>query len=98
MRELKEELLNGDRPAPEIREAVDTLNSLIAQAQRDAAQYGVKDRVMEIDAEQISQDWGIYSPARKQSLFRSVMEKILIHPAVPPKNVFNPSRVEVVWR
>nr|WTB31146.1 recombinase family protein [Streptomyces sp. NBC_00830] len=98
VKELKEELLDGDRPAREIQEAIDTLNSRIAQAQREAAQYGVRDRVLDIDVEQLREDWGIYSPARKQSLFGSVIEKILIHPATPPKNKFNRARVEVKWR
>lgn len=96
--ELKEELLDGDRPAREIREAVDTLNSRIAQAQREAAQYGVRDRVLDIDVEQLRQAWEDYPAARKQSLYRSVIEKVLVHPAMPPRNVFNRARVEVRWR
>lgn len=98
MAELKEELLDGDRPAREVREAIDTLNSRIAQAQREAAQYSVKDRVLEVDADDLRKAWEEYSAARKQSVYRSLIKEILIHPAVPPKNVFNPSRVEVVWR
>ncbi|MFE9865898.1 recombinase family protein [Streptomyces sp. NPDC005506] len=96
--ELKEELLDGDRPAREIQEAVEVLNSRIAQAQREAAQYGVRDRVLDIDVEQLRKEWEDYPAARKQSLYRSVIEKVLVHPAMPPRNVFNRARVEVRWR
>lgn len=96
--ELKDELLDGDRPAREIQEAIDTLSTRIAQAGRQAAQYGVRDRVLDISVEQLREDWEGYTPARKQSYYRSVIEKILIHPATPPKNVFNRARVKVRWR
>ncbi|MET8511996.1 recombinase family protein [Streptomyces sp. NPDC005077] len=96
--ELKEELLDGDRPAREIQEAVDTLNSRIAQAQREAAQYGVRDRVLDISAEELRESWEDYSAARKQSVYRSVIKEVLVYPATPPKNVFNPSRIKIVWR
>ncbi|WP_354393251.1 recombinase family protein [Streptomyces atratus] len=96
--ELKEELLDGDRPAREIRDAVDTLNSRISRAQREAAQYGVRGRVLDIDVEQLRKEWEDYPAARKQSLYRSVIEKVLVHPAMPPRNVFNRARVEVRWR
>ncbi|MFE4959297.1 recombinase family protein [Streptomyces sp. NPDC056653] len=96
--ELKEELLDGDRPAREVRDALDTLNSRIGQGQREAAQYGVRDRVLDISAEELRENWEDYLPARRQSAYRSVIKEILIHPATPPKNVFNPSRIKIVWR
>jgi DNA invertase Pin-like site-specific DNA recombinase len=98
VKELKEELLDGDRPAREVREAIDTLNSRIAQAQREAAQYNVKDRVLEINVEELRMAWEDYLPARKQGLYRSLIKQIRIHPATPPKNIFNPDRVEVIWK
>ncbi|MFE2218350.1 hypothetical protein ACFW93_41330 [Streptomyces canus] len=96
--ELKEELLEGDRPAREIQEAIDTLNSRISQAQREMAEYGVKDGVLDISAEDLRREWEDYLPTRKQSVFRSLIKEIRIHPATPPKNVWNPDRVEVLWK
>ncbi|MCI3276971.1 hypothetical protein [Streptomyces cylindrosporus] len=98
MAELKEELLDGDRPAREIQEAIDTLNSRISQAQREMAEYGVRDRVLDVSAEELRTAWEDYLPARKQSVFRSLIKEIRIHPAVPPRNVFNPSRIETRWK
>ncbi|WP_448319263.1 recombinase family protein [Streptomyces sp. CO7] len=96
--ELKEELLDGERSAREIREAIETLHGRIAQAQREAAEYGVKDRVLGISAEELRAAWEGYPVARKQSVYRSLVKEILIHPATQPKNVFNPDRIQVVWR
>ncbi|ROP53313.1 recombinase family protein [Streptomyces sp. PanSC9] len=96
--ELKEELLDGDRPAREIQEAIDTLNSRIAQAHRESAEYGIKGRVLEVSAEELRKAWEDYLPARKQSVYRSLVKEIRIHPATPPKNVWNPGRAEVFWR
>ncbi|MET7847676.1 recombinase family protein [Streptomyces avermitilis] len=96
--ELKEELLEGDRPAREIQEAIDTLNSRIAQAQREAAEYSVRTRILEVSAEELREAWEDYPPARKQSTYRGLIREILILPATPPKNVWNPDRVEVFWR
>lgn len=98
MGELKEELLDGDRPAREIQEAIDTLNSRIAKAQREAAEYSVKTRVLEVSAEELREEWEDYLPARKQGVYRSLIREILIHPATPPKNVWNPDRVVVEWK
>lgn len=96
--ELKEELLDGDRSAREIQEAIDTLNSRITGAQREAAEYSVKARILDISAEDLRKAWKDYLPARKQSVFRSLIREIRIHPATPPKNVWNPDRVEVLWK
>ncbi|MFE4991390.1 recombinase family protein [Streptomyces mirabilis] len=96
--ELKEELLDGDRPAREIQEAIDTLNSRIAKAQREAAEYSVKTRVLEVSAEELREEWEDYLPARKQGVYRSLIREILIHPATRPFNRWNPDRVEVFWK
>ncbi|MFJ2875773.1 hypothetical protein [Streptomyces sp. NPDC087298] len=42
--------LDGDRPAREIREAIDTLNVRMADARRKSAEYGVKANLHEISA------------------------------------------------
>ncbi|MFE5393581.1 hypothetical protein ACFQ9U_03350 [Streptomyces sp. NPDC056568] len=40
--ELEDKLLDGDRPAREIRKAIDALNVRMAHARRKSAEYGVK--------------------------------------------------------
>jgi site-specific DNA recombinase len=65
--ELKEELLEGDRPAREIQEAIDTLNSRIAQSQRESAEYSVKARVLDIGTEDLMAAWEDYLPARSRA-------------------------------
>ncbi|WP_371538434.1 recombinase family protein [Streptomyces sp. NBC_00466] len=96
--ELKEELLDGDRPGREIQGAIDTLNSRIAQTQREAAEYSVKTRILEVSAEELREVWEDYPPARRQSVYRSLIKEVLILPATPPKNVWNPGRVKVFWK
>jgi DNA invertase Pin-like site-specific DNA recombinase len=96
--ELEEELVDGDRPAREIQAAIDKLNARIAQAQRQIAEHSVKTRVMEVDAAELRHAWKDYPVPRKQSVYRGLIEKILIHPATRPFNVFNPDRIEVIWK
>ncbi|MFF9210451.1 MULTISPECIES: recombinase family protein [unclassified Streptomyces] len=97
-KELEDELLDGDRPAREIQDAIDKLNVRMADARREIAQYSVKTNLTEISAEQLRKEWEDYSVPRKQSVYRGLIREILIHPATRPFNVWNPDRVEVLWR
>jgi len=96
--ELEDELLDGDRPAREIQDAIDKLNERMAGARREAAEYGVKANLLEISAAELRAAWTDYSVPRKQSTYRGLIREILIHPATRPFNVWNPDRVEVLWR
>jgi site-specific DNA recombinase len=96
--ELEEELLDGDRPAREIQDAIDKLNGRMADARKKAAVYGVKSNLLEIGAAELRKAWADYSVPRKQSTYRGLIREILIHPATRPFNVWNPDRVEVFWR
>lgn len=95
---LKEELLDGDRPIREIQTAIDTLNGRIIKAQRESAEYGVKSNLSEISSADLRKAWADYSVPRRQSVYRGLIEEIVIHPATQPHSVFNPNRVAVVWR
>ncbi|MFI2757800.1 recombinase family protein [Streptomyces echinatus] len=97
-KELEDELLDGDRPAREIRDAIDKLNARMADARREAAEYGVKANLHEINAAELRKAWKDYSVARKQSTYRGLIREILIHPATRPFNVWNPDRVEIFWK
>ncbi|MER0429917.1 hypothetical protein [Streptomyces microflavus] len=97
-KELEDELLDGDRPAREIRDAIDTLNGRMADARREMAEYGVKANLHEISAAELQRARKDYSIARKQSTYRGLIREILIHPATRPFNVWNPDRVEVFWK
>ncbi|MET9051783.1 recombinase family protein [Streptomyces bacillaris] len=97
-KELEDELLDGDRPAREIRDAIDTLNGRMADSRRKMAEYGVKANLHEISAAELRKAWKGYSVARKQSTYRGLIREILIHPATRPFNVWNPGRVEVFWK
>lgn len=96
--ELEDELLNGDRPAREIQDAIDKLNVRMADARREIAQYSVKSNLTEISAAELRKEWEDYSVPRKQSVYRGLIREILVHPATRPFNVWNPDRVEVLWR
>lgn len=96
--ELEDELLDGDRPAREIQDAIDKLNVRMAQARRETAEYGVKANLTDISATELRKAWVDYSVPRKQSVYRGLIREILIHPATLPFNVWNPDRVEVFWR
>ncbi|MDW4902909.1 recombinase family protein [Streptomyces californicus] len=97
-KELGDELLDGDRPAREIREAIDTLNGRMVGARQEIAQYAVKANLHEVSAAELREAWKDYSVARKQSTYRGLIREILIHPATRPFNVWNPGRVEVFWK
>lgn len=96
--ELSDELLDGDRPAREIQDAIDKLSIRIADARRKTAEYQVTSNLLEISAAELRKAWAGYSVARKQSTYRGLIREILIHPATRPFNVWNPDRVEVFWR
>lgn len=96
--ELKDELLDGDRPAREIQDSIDTLTLRIAETRRQIAEYKVKTNLLEVTAEELRKAWKDYSVPRKQSVYRGLIREILIHPATRPFNVWNPDRVEVLWR
>ncbi|MFE4918978.1 recombinase family protein [Streptomyces sp. NPDC056661] len=96
--ELEDELLDGDRPAREIQDAIDKLNVRMADARRQTAEYGVKANLTEISTAELRKAWADYSVPRKQSVYRGLIREILIHPATRPFNVWNPGRVEVFWK
>ena len=96
--ELEDELLDGDRPAREIQDAIDKLNVRMANARREIAQYDVNANLTEISAAELRKEWEDYSVPRKQSVYRGLIRGILINPAQRPFNVWNPDRVEVLWR
>ncbi|MFJ9983958.1 hypothetical protein ACIQUD_07910 [Streptomyces globisporus] len=90
--------LDGDRPAREIREAIDTLNVRMADARRKSAEYGVEANLHETSAAELRRARKDYSVTWRQSTYRGLIREILIHPATRPFNVWNPDRVEVLWR
>ncbi|MFF7936745.1 hypothetical protein [Streptomyces sp. NPDC007940] len=59
--ELEDELLDGDRPAREIQEAIDKLNVRMADARPEIAQYGVKANLTEMSAAALRKAWADYS-------------------------------------
>ncbi|QHA04584.1 hypothetical protein GQF42_15955 [Streptomyces broussonetiae] len=96
--ELEDELLDGDRPAREIQDAIDKLNVRMADARREIAHYSVKANLTEVSAVELRKAWKDYSVPRKQSVYRGLIREILIHPATRPFNVWNPDRIEVFWK
>ncbi|MFD9920620.1 recombinase family protein [[Kitasatospora] papulosa] len=96
--ELEDELLDGDRPAREIQDAIDKLNQRMADARRRSAEYGVRANLTEISANELRKAWADYSVPRKQSVYRGLIREILVHPAPRPYNVWHPDRVEVFWK
>ncbi|WP_327131983.1 recombinase family protein [Streptomyces sp. NBC_01343] len=96
--ELEEELIEGDRPAREIRDAIDKLNARVNQARGEAAEYQVKANLTDVSSAELRKAWADYSVSRKQSVYRGLIREILIHPATRPYNVWNPDRVEVLWK
>lgn len=90
--------LDGDCPAREIREAIDTLTVRMADARRKSAEYGVEANLHETSAAELRRARKDYSVAWRQSAYRGLIRGILVHPATRPFNVWNPDRVEVLWR
>ncbi|WP_432101032.1 hypothetical protein [Streptomyces sp. WAC 04229] len=70
----------------------------IASAQRELAEQSVKANVVDIGVDELREAWKDYSVARKQAMYRGLIEEIIIHPATRPSNVFNPARIEVKWK
>lgn len=90
--------LDGDRPARETGETIDTLNLRMADARRKSAECEVKANLHEISAAELRKAWKDYSVARKQSTYRSLIRETLIHPAPWPFNVWTTDRVEALCR
>jgi len=95
--ELKEAFADGDQSAREYREVTEDLKSKIAQARGELAAYNVRKR-LDASAEKIRAEWEGYPIERKKSVVGRFIKMILIHPATQPYSIFNPARVEVVWR
>ncbi|MEU1366613.1 hypothetical protein ABZ454_10810 [Streptomyces sp. NPDC005803] len=103
--EWEEEALTGEHSPrvilnaiAKLDENIAKLDENIAKARREAAEYSVKANLTEIGAAELRKAWGDYSVSRKQSVYRSLIREILIHPATRPVNVWNPGRVEVFWK
>ncbi|MFI5977065.1 recombinase family protein [Streptomyces sp. NPDC051452] len=96
--ELEVELDEGDRPVREITDALTRVKGRIATVQRELAEQTVKTNVMDISVAELREAWEDYSVARKQAVYRGLIEEIIIHPATRPYNVFNPKRIEVKWK
>ncbi|WP_430376729.1 recombinase family protein [Streptomyces sp. B1-3] len=96
--ELEEELDEGDRPVREITDALTRVKGRISTVQRELAEQSVKANVLDVDVEDLREAWENYPVARKQAVYRGLIEEILIHPATRPFNVFNPKRIEVRWK
>ncbi|WP_228921387.1 hypothetical protein [Streptomyces sp. DH7] len=79
--------LDGDRPAREIREAIDTLTVRMADARRKSAEYGVKANLHETSVAELRRARKDYAVAWRQSTYRGLIREILIHPAIRPFNV-----------
>lgn len=73
--ELEDELLDGDRPAREIQDAIDKLNVRMANARREIAQYDVNANLTEISAAELRKEWEDYSVPRKQSVYRGLIRE-----------------------
>lgn len=70
----------------------------MADARREIARYSVQSNLTEVSAADLRKKWADYSVPRKQSVYRGLIREILIHPATRPFNVWNPDRVEIMWR
>lgn len=94
--ELEDQLLDGDRPARKIQDAIDKLNVRMAHAHQEVTQYRVKVNISEISAAELRKAWKNYSVPRKQPTYRGLIREVLIHPATRSFNVWNPDRVKVL--
>ncbi|MEU3701650.1 hypothetical protein AB0E82_05120 [Streptomyces anulatus] len=74
---LEDKLLDGDRPAREIRKAIDTLNVRMAHARRKSAEYEVKGNLHKISAAKLREAWKDYSVAWKQLTYRGLIKEML---------------------
>ncbi|WP_216586833.1 recombinase family protein [Streptomyces brasiliscabiei] len=96
--ELGEELDMGDRPVREITASIQRNKGRLAKLQQELAKLSVKANVLEVDVEDLREAWADYPVARKQAVYRGLIEEIIIHPATRPYSVFNPARIEVIWK
>ncbi|KAA0924278.1 recombinase family protein [Streptomyces apricus] len=96
--ELEVELDEGDRSVREITDALTRVKGRIATVQGELAEQSVKANVLDINVEDLRKAWEDYSVARKQAVYRGLIEEIIIHPATRPFNVFNPARIEIKWK
>ncbi|GAX55797.1 hypothetical protein [Streptomyces olivochromogenes] len=77
---------------------IDKLNMRMADIRREMAEYSVKANLSEISSAQLRKEWKDCSVARKQSVYRRLIREILVHPAIRLLDVWNPDRVEILWK
>jgi DNA invertase Pin-like site-specific DNA recombinase len=96
--DLEGELDEGDRPIREITDALTRVKGRITSVQRELAELTVRHNVLDVGVDELRASWADYTVPRKQAVYRSLIEEILIHPATRPFNVFRPERIEVRWK
>lgn len=98
-RELADEYAEGGSSAPEYRAAVAAINTKVEQVQEELAATVVRRR-LDQSAAQLRERWDdpAFPLARKRAAVMAYIEQIRIHPATRPYSVFNPARIEIVWR
>jgi site-specific DNA recombinase len=100
LEELKEEYAEGDHSAKEYKGLVGLINGKIGDTQALLARRDFKRRV-EVSADELRAAWESEDGPpleRKRAVFTGLIRFIAIHPATMPYSVFNPARIEVVWR
>ncbi|MGW3305921.1 recombinase family protein [Streptomyces sp. NPDC001073] len=96
--ENERELDEGDRSVREIMNAIQRIKGRMTKVREELAELSVKANVLDVDVAELREAWEDYSVARKQAVYRGLIEEIIIHPATRPYNVFNPARIEIKWK
>lgn len=96
---LAEEYAEGDHSPKEYRSTLAVIDKKMGEVSDKLARFTVKNRIDQTAAElRASWDDPDFPLARKRSTVMAYIEQIRIHPATRPYNVFNPDRIEILWR
>jgi DNA invertase Pin-like site-specific DNA recombinase len=49
-------------------------------------------------AEEMTRQWELANLSQRRAIITAVMERVIVHPATPLRNRFDPDRLEPVWR
>lgn len=97
--ELREEFAEGEYSPKEYRQTLALIDSKMDEVSGELAGLGVKTR-LDLTAAELRQRWNDpdWPLARQRATLMAYISEIRISPATRPYSIFNPDRIDIVWR
>ncbi|MDL4815991.1 hypothetical protein [Actinomadura opuntiae] len=97
--ELREEFAEGEYSPKEYRQTLALIDSKMDDVSGELAKLGVKTR-LNLTAAELRERWEDpeWPLAQQRATLMAYIQEIRISPATRPYSVFNPDRIDIVWR